>query len=106
MTDEHNTHDEFAPEPEAGDLLHLSELVKRAGQLKYEVSQTELEQKVRKTELQDILERQIPELMLQCGGFESLTLAGFKVELDRPTYAGIPSKSAIDKEKDDDVRCD
>ena len=99
--------DEFAPEPEEQALKELDKLVKRAGELKYELVDTEQAQKARKNELQDICEKRIPEIMQNMGGgFTALQLAGFKVELKPVTYAGIPSESSIDKEKDDNVRAE
>lgn len=102
-----NIDDEFSPEPEEATLRELDQLVKRAGELKFEISDTELSQKARKNELQNICEKRIPEIMQNMGGgFTSGTFSGFKVELKPVTYAGIPSESAIDKEKDENVKAD
>lgn len=94
---------EFLPEPTNNDVLRLSNLVKAFTALDEELAQLVDRIAVVKTSRMKLLDTEIPNLMLELG-VEKLQVAGFTVDLDNPTFAGIPSPSAIEKEKDPDAR--
>lgn len=109
MSDIDSTHDygEFAPTPETGDMRTLSDMVKRAGEVAAGIKKLEQRIKDGKNLLKDLTHKQIPEFLTDnCGGVERIDIAGYTVELKPLTYGGIPSESAIEKEKDDDVKAE
>jgi hypothetical protein len=105
MTDEAD-YSEFAPSPDGGDMKALADLVKMAGETQTQIKAYEGQVKEQKALLKNLLEDRIPDLCKSCGNIESITLCGFTVELKSQAFAGIPSPSSIEREKDEDVRAE
>lgn len=98
--------DEFAPEPETGDLADIAVLVKRCADVDAELRQIKEQEEALKNERKDILETRIPEIMAKTGGFTKLQVAGFTIEIVAQASAGIPAESTILKEKDEEKQAE
>ena len=106
MTDEAD-YSEFAPSPEGSrEMGVLEDLVKQAGEAQAQIKAHEAFVKDQKALLKNLLEDRIPDFCKTHGNIESITLCGFKVELKSQAFAGIPSPSSIEREKDEDVKAE
>ena len=89
MTEKANGYEAFQEGPAAGDLHRLAELAKLMFEAETAVESAEVELKKRKGVLRGIAERDIPELMEQCGVTEYATTTGLKLTIKRLLRASI-----------------
>lgn len=94
---------EFAPTPETGDLKTISDLVKRAEEIKEGLRKLDARRELGEALLKDILEEQLPSLM-ERSGLEECKAAGLHVKIEVKDFASVPAPSSIEKERDPERR--
>jgi ferredoxin len=95
---------EHAPKPDTGAMLRLAELVEQAAAV--EAGIEKMKQRLASGEalLEDLLERQIPELMESCGQKRCTTLTGLEVVVELKDFANVPAPTTIEKTRDPERR--
>lgn len=85
--------------------VKIEKAVEQARELGEYIEQLSSDLKLCQKQHTDLLDKQIPELMADCGVTElTLSKSGLKVSLTKQWWASIPSPTAINKEKDRKTR--
>ena len=92
--------DEHTPRPAHAAIAELQEMIDEAGKLSDEVGELTALLSERQNYLSDLTDKQIPNKMKLCGLKSLTTEQGYSVEIETDLYAGIPSITAINKERD------
>jgi hypothetical protein len=95
---------DFKASPEVGDLKVLSEMAQRAHDVQEGLKKLSTRTETGKQILKDLLEYQIPETMARLGVEKFSTTNGLTISIKVDDYASIPSLSAVEGERDPDVR--
>jgi hypothetical protein len=95
---------DHTPKPDTGAMLQLVQLVERAATIEAGIEKLQQRLKAGENELQDLLEKQIPDLMESCGQRHCTTLSGLEVEIKLQDFANVPAPSTIEKIRDPERR--
>lgn len=92
--------DEHTPRPAHALIAELQEMIDEAGQLSDEVRELTSQLAEKSAFLADLTDKQIPNKMKLCGLKSLETEQGYHVEIETDLFAGIPSITSINKERD------
>lgn len=91
---------EHTPRPANQDILELQEMIDEAGKLSDEVGELSSQLADKQRYLSDLTDKQIPSKMALLRLTTLGTEMGYHVQIETDLYAGIPSITAINKERD------